>query len=657
MATHSVDSINDSNANEVTLEQIRECYRDAPSAIVKDHVTKLEMRWRLVPSTLVPHPETLDIARQLGFDQLLDNIPPDGISGSNANSTLTLADRAMERENARVISILHRAKSLGITGWQDDVDGVGLTLHQRINRLLEQIECGFINIRTQIRHIERITRPSTLPSVYTADPDLFKVNAELYAPGKIEELSPFQRALYVCLHETYQRRLRRYKGMCCLERVVNGHNTRAWTPQHDIPTLVYKLADKQNRHDMWKDLTNKGSGFREVINHLENCIDPQFPEIKKCRTMWSYRNGVFLGKTRDPLTNEYMCQFLPYESREFKKLDPTLASCKFFDTDFEDYSALPDWYDIPTPHFAKILDYQRLPEEVQRWAYVLAGRLCFEVGDLDGWQIIPFYGGIARSGKSQALTSVFKQFYEPEDVRTLSNNVERKFGLASIYDGFLFISPECRESMALEQAEFQSMVSGEDVSIAVKHEKAKSIQWTTPGVMAGNEMPGWRDTGGSILRRLVTFNFVRQVKDADATLPEKLKHEVPLMLQKCVRAYLDYALHRYRGVGNIWDILPKYFIEVRQEIEEQVSPLDKYLNSSEVVIDPDARVPLTVFQDAFQFFAKNRCGERHIKFSAAYTRGPFNARGITVQRMSATWGADGRLFEDEDFAVGVTVKE
>ena len=38
------------------------------------------------------------------------------------------------------------------------------------------------------------------------------------------------------------------------------------------------------------------------------------------------------------------------------------------------------------------------------------------------------------------------------------------------------------------------MVSGEDVSIAVKHEKAKSIQWTTPGVMAGNEMPGWRDT-------------------------------------------------------------------------------------------------------------------------------------------------------------------
>ena len=420
--------------------------------------------------------------------------------------------------------------------------------------------------------------------------------------------------------------MRRYKGMCCVEHKIDGHGTRAWIPQFDIPTFVYRLADKERRHWVWKDVTSKGSGVKDVVNYLEKCIETQFPEVTKCRTMWSYKNGVFLGKALDPLTNEYTCKFLPYESREFQKLDPTLASCKFFNTDFEDFSMVEDWFDIPTPHFAKILDYQRLPEDVQRWAYVLAGRLCFDVGDLDGWQIIPFYGGIARSGKSQALTSVFKQFYEAEDVRTLSNNVERKFGLASILRWVHVHRSECRESMALEQAEFQSMVSGEDVSVAIKHEKAKSIQWTTPGVMAGNEMPGWRDTGGSILRRLVTFNFVRQVKDADATLPQKLKSEVPVMLQKCVRAYLDYALHKYPGVGNIWDILPKYFTDVRKEIEEQVSPLDKYLNSSEVIIDPDARVPLSVFQDAFQFFARNRCGERNIKFSAAYTRGPFSAR-------------------------------
>ena len=37
MATHSVDSTT-SNANEVTLERWRECYRDSPSSVVKEHV-------------------------------------------------------------------------------------------------------------------------------------------------------------------------------------------------------------------------------------------------------------------------------------------------------------------------------------------------------------------------------------------------------------------------------------------------------------------------------------------------------------------------------------------------------------------------------------------------------------------------------------------
>ena len=62
-----------------------------------------------------------------------------------------------------------------------------------------------------------------------------------------------------------------------------------------------------------------------------------------------------------------------------------------------------------------------------------------------------------------------KKFYESEDVRTLSNNVERKFGLSSIYDGFMFIAPEVKGDLCLEQAEFQSLVSGEDISIACKH--------------------------------------------------------------------------------------------------------------------------------------------------------------------------------------------
>ena len=94
----------------------------------------------------------------------------------------------------------------------------------------------------------------------------------------------------------------------------------------------------------------------------------------------------------------------------------------------------------------------------------------------------------------------------------------------------------------------------------------------------------------------MTFNFTRQVKDADSKLPEKLHAEIPLILQKCIRAYLDYSQHEHRDVGNIWDVLPSYFLDVRKEIEESVSPLDKYLNSSEVVLDPNHRCPSSAFR-------------------------------------------------------------
>ena len=47
----------------------------------------------------------------------------------------------------------------------------------------------------------------------------------------------------------------------------------------------------------------------------------------------------------------------------------------------------------------------------------------------------------------------------------------------------MFIAPEIKGDFCLEQAEFQSMVSGEDVSVAIKGKTAKSIEWTCPGVL------------------------------------------------------------------------------------------------------------------------------------------------------------------------------
>jgi hypothetical protein len=115
-------------------------------------------------------------------------------------------------------------------------------------------------------------------------------------------------------------------------------------------------------------------------------------------------------------------------SPEFKNLDPTIVSCKYFDLDFDPHDDIVDWWDIPTPNMQRVLEYQRLEDDVSKWIYVFMGRLCFDVNEIDGWQVIPFLKGIARSGKSTLITKVCRKFYEIEDVSVLSNNIEKKFG-------------------------------------------------------------------------------------------------------------------------------------------------------------------------------------------------------------------------------------
>jgi hypothetical protein len=247
---------------------------------------------------------------------------------------------------------------------------------------------------------------------------------------------------------------------------------------------------------------------------------------------------------------------------------------------------------------------------------------------MNSWQVIPFLKGIARSGKSTLITKVCKKFYDTEDVRTLSNNIEKKFGLWSIHDGFMFISPEVKGDLALEQAEFQSMVSGEDVSIARKNDKALSMTWNVPGILAGNEVPGYRDNSGSVLRRLVTWNFGRQVAKADPKLDEKLDAEIPAIVCKCIRAYLEYS-QRHNN-EDIWNVLPEYFKGVQSEVAKLTNPLQHFLSSEKMVFGQDKFIPQKLFISAFNAHCiENLLGR--CKFNPDIYAGPFSAREIEVR--------------------------
>jgi hypothetical protein len=633
--THFIDK--DPNKYEALIEIQKEHIQSMKDEQVHTTIDKFEQAWSL---------KTNDFrnARELGYRQFVHPENFDEHGNPNPSQIDILAIKGIrDKQRTFLINLKNHARDLKIHKKEPNDDG--MTVVRRINNILKQLSDGYDNIRRHFTSFERVDNPTALPQFSTSgDPSTMDEE-------EVEKTTPFQMCLLYTLDQTYKTGYRRYKGQCCEEiRTIEGHRTRAWQPKFTIEQFVYSLSQKDDNFTMWKNFTSRGNVYRDVVDNMSKCVDSQFPEITKRRHVWSFRNGVFVGKEWLPDQGVYDCRFYPYESTEFRCLDPTIIACKYFDQQFDDFSHIEKWQDIPTPWFDSVLEYQNFHKDVCDWAYVMGGRLCFDVGELDAWQVIPFFKGIARSGKSTLITKVFKKFYENEDVGTLSNNIEKKFGLSAIKDSFMFIAPEVKGDLALEQAEFQSMVSGEDVSVAVKNKTAVSIEWKTPGVLGGNEVPNWKDNSGSVLRRILAWNFSKQVREADPQLDEKLNRELPIILLKCVRAYLDYS-NKYRD-KDIWNVVPEYFKKIQKQVAMVASSLHNFLESTLIKYEKDLFVPQKLFVQVFnQHCQANNLG-RH-KFTQDFYAGPFSSRDIEVREEIVTY--NGRTYPKQPVIYGLDV--
>lgn len=227
---------------------------------------------------------------------------------------------------------------------------------------------------------------------------------------------------------------------------------------------------------------------------------------------------------------------------------------------------------------------------------------------------------------SSITNNVIAELYDATDVGLLSNNSEKTFGIGAFYDKFIFVAPEIKSDMKLEQAEFQSMCSGEEMQIAIKHKTAFSMRWTTPGFLAGNETPSWTDNSGSIQRRVIVFNFERPVVGGDMMLGQRLKQEMSAFIIKANRAYME-ASSKYAS-KNIWEVLPSYFKSTRNEMAASVNSVEAFLTSADVVFDPSKFCPFEDFKCALKVF-ESQNGYKASKFTVDFFRGPFAKYKIT----------------------------
>ena len=482
----------------------------------------------------------------------------------------------------------------------------------RVNRVLEMMYYA----RNTMIGMKRVKELMDISNDYkdNTDPSIMRFTAL-----DTEDNKPQQNVLLYMLEHMQNNRYARYNGTCYEPIYHNGNNTRAWRYVGEIPEVIYAAIDKNTNYEQFQNLTARGDTVRVVSDFLEHCVDSQFPQLYKDRKVFSFTNGV------------YFCASDTFVSYESGKIPSDTCAAKFFAHEFTSCAIKKeDWRNIETSVLDSILIYHHLEPDVIEWIYAFIGRLMYEINEKDGWQIIFFFQGQAGTGKSTLTLNVCKNLYNDEDVGVLSNNVQRKFGLADICDSLLFVAPEIKRDFSMEQGEFQSIVSGDKVTINVKHQKSRFINWKIPGVLAGNEVPDFIDNSGSIQRRIVTVRFDRRVADSDMTLGNRLNDEMHSIIRKCNCAYLEKSAQF--GRTNVWKHLPEYFKKTQSALAQATNPLLHFLaNCSRLVFGPEYYVPEKVFVQEFNIHcAENNYGKN--RFNPDFYMGPFGQHGIKVHR-------------------------
>ena len=128
----------------------------------------------------------------------------------------------------------------------------------------------------------------------------------------------------------------------------------------------------------------------------------------------------------------------------------------------------------------------------------------------------------------------------------------------------------------------QQCISGERTTIVRKGEKSYDQKWTAPFVMAGNELPGWKDAAGSMARRLVLVPFNHRVIEQDEELGPRMSRDILEYIPKFTIMYRQMVIRSnkkgfwsVRGDGST--IASQQLLDVRNEIISELQPLVNYI--------------------------------------------------------------------------------
>ena len=382
--------------------------------------------------------------------------------------------------------------------------------------------------------------------------------------------------------------LHKRQNMVCSEVVTaEGYATGYFRPGKTIRDFVYAAGSLHTDRELFDLLY---SNINTVVTHLtESESLLEFPPVRPARGWYSFRNGVY------DCTSDV---FFPYDSRT----RPPVCTVHYVDQPFTACRE-SDWRDIRTPSITRILETQELKPAVVDWVWVLLGRALFGVKQLDRWEVVPFFQGVADSGKSTIVDGLFRYLFDQASTFIISNNLEQQFGLQDALGPaspfMVCCGSEIGKDFRLDQKQFQQMCSGERLSVAVKNGRAIQDVWTLPMVMSGNQAPSYVDDSGSIARRLaiVRFTVPLAAEQKDPQLFAKIGREMPEILQKMARAYKE-RVDNGDAKRDFWRVAGDAFAESRAELKAATNPLEELAQSGLLVFEPGSYMKLTDLRQA-----------------------------------------------------------
>lgn len=430
----------------------------------------------------------------------------------------------------------------------------------------------------------------------------------------------------------------RRRGEMCYEPVPVAEvaDTQAWRPACTVRDFVVRESRKDVNPEQWRNASNPRDNLETVVRHLVDTDYVEFPHLDADPRLVAWRNGLYQIEHN---------VFWPYAEREewaaraaavglerreggwgdaYVLAPPVAVACNFVDRPFGLADGVAE-VDV-------LLARMGLDGTLRTLLFAMLGRLFFGVGERDAWQVMP-YLKTSEAADTAALAAVvdpFRHLIGAESVAQVASGGSTTQAL-SVLAGGRVGAMLLRETMPLEQGDWQSAVSGEEVLVVPPRGRAPyALKWRAPLVGVGPSV-SYKNDAGAVDRRVLLFDLSRATADDFRELRVLLLHRVDAFVQLAVAAYLDMA--NESADRDIWSpgVLPEAMHRARGDFREMICPLHSCLASPLFRRADGLFMPLSALKDLYYDFRRVRGlpTQRWVRDHWIDTFGEF---GLTVER-------------------------